>query len=114
MLTQKLIRKQEYLATVDRSHAGLQDAAAQVADDKAAAAVSDPLCHADEHSDAFNMLIPLMDWSPAWLVISHGTCGMAQWGYSIADGWKFKLPPLCQGGGYLSTSAAGLWVASAR
>ena len=38
MLTQKLIRKQEYLATVDRSHEGLQDTAAQVADDKAAAA----------------------------------------------------------------------------
>lgn len=38
MLTQKLIRKQDYLATVDREHAGLQDAAAQAADDKAAAA----------------------------------------------------------------------------
>ena len=38
MLTQKLIRKQDYLATVDRDHAGLQDAAAQAADDKAAAA----------------------------------------------------------------------------
>ncbi len=38
MLTQKLIRKQDYLATVDWSHAGLQDAAAQAADDKAAAA----------------------------------------------------------------------------
>ena len=38
MLTQKLIRKQDYLATVDREHERLRDAAAQAADDKAAAA----------------------------------------------------------------------------